>query len=77
MNQAILFNDDHFFDDVSLNWIFTGLMAGVKITIFIDLGIRGKELTITDCIKFDWEEAVEIWLEQDEPDLNNEIHLKF
>lgn len=76
MNQAILFNDDIHFDEGQNVWSFTGLMSGQKVTIFIKQSYPDKNLVITDCVRFDWEEAVEIWLEKYEPDLNNEIHLK-
>lgn len=77
MNQAILFNDDIHFDPKRKCWVFTGLLNGERLTVIIDQKNHGKELFISDCVKFDWEEAVEIWLEKYEPDQNNEIYLKF
>jgi len=76
VNQAILFNDDIHFNETHNAWSFTGLMAGQKVTVFIKESYPDKNMQITDCIRFDWEEAVEIWLEQHEPDHNNEIYLK-
>lgn len=71
MNQAILFNDDHTYIIDKKLWHFTGLMSGNLINIYI----TGSTSTITQEDKFDWEEKIEDWLEDNEPDDHNEIWL--
>ncbi|WOH36493.1 hypothetical protein RI844_14065 [Thalassotalea fonticola] len=71
MNQAILFNDDHSYIVAKKIWHFTGLMSGNLINIYI----AHSTSTASQADKFDWEEQVEEWLEDNEPDENNEIWL--
>ena len=71
MNQAILFNDDHTYLAVKNRWRFTGLMSGNLISIYI----AHPKSSITQEDKFVWEEDVEEWLADNEPDDNNEIWL--
>lgn len=71
MNQAILFNDDHTYVVEKQLWHFTGLLSGNQVSIFIS----HSDSTISQADKFDWEEKVEEWLEENEPDDNNEIWL--
>lgn len=75
MNQSIVFNDDLCFDQAQQRWVFTGLVCGDKVTIVIEAKQQDHTQLISDSVKFDWEEAVEEWLEDNEPDHNNEIHL--
>lgn len=67
MNQSILFNDDHHFDEVLNSWVFSGIIAGEIIKIVIDSELS-KDQIITDEIKFDWESIVEDWLDENEPE---------
>lgn len=71
MNQAILFNDDHQYDSNKGCWVFTGLQSGQLLTIY--MSSRLKDITQED--KFEWEEAVEDWLKENEPDQDNNIYL--
>ncbi len=72
MNQQILFNDDMTFDDNSLEYMFTGLFSGERITI----RIKSENLfPLNDALKFDFECQVEEWLEENEPSGNGEIIL--
>lgn len=71
MNQAILFNDDHKYDTEKDCWVFTGLLSGQLITIYLS----SKTAELNQSNKFEWEERVEDWLEDNEPDQLNEIHL--
>jgi len=67
MNQSILFNDDLTFNEKVNAWHFTGLLNGELITVQIDEKCHHRTKQVTDSIKFDWEDAVEIWLEDNEP----------
>jgi hypothetical protein len=75
MNQSILFNDDLHFDKSKQSWIFTGIIAGNKITVYIDERYHPQNLAVNDATKYDWEDAAENWLEINEPDENNQIFL--
>jgi hypothetical protein len=72
MNQQILFNDDITFDDHSLEYMFTGLFSGERVTIRIK---TENQLPLNDSLKFDFECLVEEWLEENEPLMNGEITL--
>jgi hypothetical protein len=72
MNQQILFNDDISFDDNSLEYVFTGLLSGERVTIRIK---TENPLPLNDTLKFDFECQVEEWLEENEPSDNGEIAL--
>lgn len=66
MNQAIIFNDDLVFDDKEGAWCFTAQMAGQILTIYFH-SMQLKQLeNIDNCTKFDLEEVVELWLENNE-----------
>jgi len=74
LNQAILFNDDLMFDEQQDAWRLTALLSGQLITIYfhsLQLKLLGK---IDNCTKFDLEEIVELWLENNELD-GEEIHI--
>ncbi|OUS24170.1 hypothetical protein A9Q98_14090 [Thalassotalea sp. 42_200_T64] len=71
MNQAILFNDDHCFLQDQQMWRFTGLIAGNLITIYIKSDYKVLNLEM----KFNFEELVEDYLEDGEPNNNSEIWL--
>ncbi len=73
MNQAILFNDDLVYKADESIWQFSGLLAGELINIEITTAINQQTFSLSD--KFDWELAVEDWLEQHEPDNANIIKL--
>lgn len=72
MNQQILFNDDITFDDNNLEYMFTGLFSGERVTIRIK---TENPLMLNDALKFDFECQVEEWLEENEPSDNGEITL--
>jgi len=72
MNQQILFNDDITFDDNRLEYMFTGLFSGERVTIRIK---TENSLPLNDALKFDFECQVEEWLEENEPSDNGEITL--
>lgn len=75
MNQAILFNDDLAFDKQQDAWRFTALVSGQIMTIYfhsMQLKLLGE---IDSCTKFDLEEIVELWLENNEPE-GGEIHIE-
>lgn len=74
MNQQILFNDDIAFDNKQQVWVFTGLLAGERITITIE---SVDPLELNDALRFDFESQVEEWLEDNEPPINGKIELFF
>ncbi|GLX78526.1 hypothetical protein tinsulaeT_18660 [Thalassotalea insulae] len=67
MNQAILFNDDHYFDSDYGCWCFSGQLAGEKILIVLAQETE-QQITINTEVTLDWESLVEDWLEDNEPD---------
>ncbi len=68
MNQAILFNDDLIFDTEQDAWCFTALLSGQAIIVYFH-SLQLKKLgEIDTCTKFDLEEIVELWLENNEPE---------
>ncbi|NMP17868.1 hypothetical protein [Thalassotalea sp. Y01] len=71
MNQAILFNDDFQYIDAQNCWCFTGMLSGARITIYI----QAPKRDITDALKFELEELIEDYLEDEEPDEDNIIRL--
>ena len=74
MNQVILFNDDLTFNVQHNAHSLSGLLAGEVVTIYFH-GIRLKNLGELDAgTKFDLEEAVELWLEKNEPE-GSVIHI--
>ncbi|MEI6893261.1 MAG: hypothetical protein V5789_01225 [Colwellia sp.] len=75
MNQAILFNDDLVFNNEQGAWCITAIILGQSVTIYFHSG-QLKELSeIDSATQFDLEEAVERWLEKNEP-AGNTIHIK-
>ncbi|MGV2873183.1 hypothetical protein [Colwellia sp. E150_009] len=75
MNQAILFNEDLTFDAQQNAWCFTALISGQLITIYFHSEQLNKLTSIDSFTKFDLEETVEIWLENNELE-SNVIHIK-
>lgn len=75
MNQAILFNDDLTFSQHKHAWTFSGLISGNKVTVTIISEEYTENSAINNETIFDWEEKVETWLENNEPDENDEITL--
>lgn len=75
MNQAILFNEDLIFDAQQNAWCFTALISGQLITIYFHSQQLKKLTSIDSFTKFDLEETVEIWLENNELE-GNVIHIK-
>ncbi|NQZ88592.1 MAG: hypothetical protein HRT54_13555 [Colwellia sp.] len=74
MNQQIIFNDDMSFDYEKRECVFTGLVSGERITIFI----KAKDIIeLTNAVKFDFECQVEEWLEDNEPPTNRKIQLVY
>ena len=74
MNQSILFNDDLAFDKASNAWKMTGLMSGELLFIYFHSPKLTQKTTVDSGIRFDLEEATEVWLENNEPE-NGEIHI--
>jgi hypothetical protein len=75
MNQAILFNDDLYFDVEHDAWAFSGQLSGQLIKIYFH-SMQLKQLSVVDsCTKYDLEEVTELWLEKNEPE-GNEIHIQ-
>ena len=75
MNQSILFNDDLVFNSNEDAWCFTALLSGQSITVCFH-SIELKQLSeISNCTKFDLEDIVELWLENNEPE-GNTIHIE-
>ena len=66
MNQAILFNDDHHYDNSKQRWIFTGSLSGEQVMVVVESRLH-QHSKITDALKFDWEILVEDWLEHNDP----------
>lgn len=68
MNQSLLFNDDIEFDQQHDAWRCSALSSGQRITIYFH-SMQLKQLdSIDSCTKYDLEEIVELWLEQNEPE---------
>lgn len=74
MNQQMIFNDDICFDDNLQGWVFTGLLAGERINILIK---STKHAELNNELKFDLEETVEEWLENNEPPADSKIELVY
>jgi len=74
MNQQIIFNDDICFDDNQQGWVFTGLLSGERINILVQ---SNKHTELNNELKFDLEELIEEWLEENEPPTNNKIELVY
>lgn len=66
MNQSILFNDDHHYDTLQQQWVFTGILSGEKVQIVVTSKLD-QHAAISDELKFDWEIITEDWLEDNEP----------
>ena len=74
MNQSILFNDDLAFDKATNAWKMTGLMSGELLVIYYYSAKLTQTTAVDSGIRFDLEEAIEVWLENNEPE-NGEIHI--
>ncbi|WP_448212289.1 hypothetical protein [Colwellia sp. MEBiC06753] len=75
MNQAILFNDDLSFDQTSDCWRMSGLVAGQQIFIYFHSLSLSRLTEVDNCTKYDLEEIVELWLEDNELE-GNELHIQ-
>jgi len=75
MNQSILFNDDLLFDKEHQAWSFTALISGQTVKVYFHSISLGRMSEIDTCTKYDLEEIVELWLDNNEPE-GNEIHIK-
>ena len=71
MNQAILLNDDYIYNTSKKAWKFTGLIGGQLITIHIST----DKSILTAETKFTFEDMVEDYLADNEPDEDNNIWL--
>lgn len=71
MNQDILFNDDYRYLAEQQCWCFTALMSGNLVTIYI----ATNTVQLSQDMKFYWEDMVEEFLQNDEPNSQNEIWL--
>lgn len=74
MNQAILFNDDLTFDQQQNAWRITALLSGRVVCIYFHWSKLNTFKEVGDDIRFDLEDKVELWLEDNEPE-GEEIHL--
>ena len=74
MNQSILFNDDLTFDQQLNAWKVTGLMVGELLTIYVHLPKLRHKVSLDSSIKYDLEEIIEAWLQNNEPE-SSEIHI--
>jgi hypothetical protein len=74
MNQQIIFNDDICFDENLQGWRFSGLLSGERISILIK---SNNYADLTDGLKFELEEIVEEWLENNEPPTDSKIELVY
>lgn len=75
MNQAILFNDDLFFDDAQDAWRITAQVSGQLMTIYFHSEQLKQLGSLDNCTKFDLEEIAELWIEKKEPE-GDEIHIQ-
>ncbi len=75
MNQSIILNDDWVFDIKQDAWCVSAQETGQMLTIYFH-SVQLKQLKeIDNNTKFDLEEIVELWLEENELD-GNVIHIK-
>lgn len=63
MNQAILFNDDLSLVEPGL-WQLSGFYQGERLVF----QIRSPLTELDSATSFDWEEQIEQWLEDNEPE---------
>jgi hypothetical protein len=71
MNQSVIINDDYVYDKKLGAWKCTAVFSGNLITVFLYSKVGENELD--QSTKFDWEYIIEDWLEDNEPDDNNQI----
>lgn len=71
MNQSLIINDDYIYNKDKLCWSCSAMLSGNLISIYIVSKVAEDELD--QSIKFDWECIIEEWLEENEPDINNNI----
>ncbi len=75
MNQAVLFNDDFNFNKNQDSWCFTIQMSGQLIQVYCH-SLELNQLTeIDSSTRFDLEEILELWLENNEPE-GDVIHIQ-
>ena len=66
MNQALIFNDDYYFDKEQNVWECSVQLSGQKIKIIL-VSNKLNALSLLDAgTKFDLEEHVEYWCENNE-----------
>ncbi len=73
MNQAIIFNNDVHFNDKREAWCFSLQRNGELLFVFIPQKYFPKTQLLSEEILFDWENGVEEWLEENEPNDNQEV----
>lgn len=76
MNQAILLNDDLYFDHNKKSWLITGQFNGEKVTIKIEECHLPANTLITQSLIFDIEDNIECWLKENEPEGQQVITLR-
>ncbi len=74
MNQQILFNDDIYIDYRKQVCTFSGLLGGERISINV---IMKEQVELNDDLRFNIENLVEEWLEENEPPLDGKIELLY
>lgn len=75
MNQSILFNDDLRFNEEVSSWTMSAQLLGELKTIYFHSVELKQQVSISQCMKYDLEEIVELWLEKNEPE-GSEIHIQ-
>lgn len=70
MNQQILFNDDLCFMPEKNYWQWSAIVSGENIAIVVKSVITPDTFTVNH--QFDWELAIEEWLENNDID-NNQL----
>lgn len=75
MNQALLLNSDLAFNEELDAWQLTGFYQSRGLTIFISSVKLARDIEITSDLLLDLEADIEDWLEDNEPDDNDQIWL--
>ena len=75
MNQSLLLNNDLAFNDALKAWQLTGFHQSQDIRIYISSNKLASDTSITNELLLDIEADIEDWLENNEPDENNDCWL--
>jgi hypothetical protein len=71
MNQALILNDDLSFDNKLQAWRVSGMLSGQLIHFYISQDKLAPAIEINQTIKFDIEQMIEDWLDDNEIDETN------